>query len=102
MSYFFFIISKPNSLSCFSEISEGAFIMRSRPSPVLGKAMTSRILGSFWRSIDDAVDARGEAAVRRRAISEGLKHMAEFFLLFFFGNIEEFEDLFLFRSGHEF
>src|SRR3989344_4805008 len=41
----------PNSLSCFSEISDGAFIIRSLPSPVLGKAMTSRMEGSFSRII---------------------------------------------------
>src|SRR3989344_3740674 len=50
--YSFFLSSlMPSSFNCFSVIGAGEPIIKSRPSPVFGKAMTSRIFGSFCRII---------------------------------------------------
>ena len=46
----------------------------------------------------DAVDAGGETAMRRSAISESFKHVAKLFLLFFFRDLKELENLLLLRS----
>ena len=43
----YFTMRIPNSMSCSGVAVEGAAIMRSLPSPVFAKAMTSRMFGSF-------------------------------------------------------
>ena len=51
--------------------------MRSVALAVFGKAMTSRREDSPGQDHDDAVEAEGDAAVRRGAVLEGLEEEAE-------------------------
>ena len=44
---------------------------------------------------DEAVEAEGDAAVRRAAVAQGIQEEAEFFLGFFVADAEAFEDLLL-------
>ena len=66
-----------SSRSCLSPTAEGAFIIRSCACWFSGKAITSRMFCCAGQQHDDAVDARRHAAVRRRAVAEGVQHAAE-------------------------
>ena len=82
----------PSSRSCASSTGAGAPVSGSAPEAVFGKAITSRIESVPCSSRDDAVEAVGDAAVRRRAVAERLEQEAEARLGLLGADAERLED----------
>ena len=72
--------STPASLRCAGVIGAGAAVSGSKPPPDFGNAMTSRIESVPASSAHDPVPAERDAAVRRRAVLEGVEEEAELLL----------------------
>ena len=74
------LASMPASRRCCAVIGVGAPVSGSKPPPVFGNAMTSRIESRAGEQHADPVPAEGDAAVRRRAVLERLQQEAELVL----------------------
>ena len=71
------LASMPASVRWASVIGVGAPVSGSKPAPVFGKAMTSRIDSTPVSSADEPVPAERGAGVRRRPVGEGLEEEPE-------------------------
>src|SRR4030095_6566620 len=83
----------PSSASCSGETSVGAPLIGSIPAWFFGKATVSRMYGSARSAHRAAIDARCDAAVRRRSHCQGIQQEAELLALFLGGDVEQAEDL---------
>ena len=80
------------SRNCCSVAGAGASTSRSCPRCVFGNAITSRIDSAPHISVDDAVEAERDAAMRRRAVLQRVEQEAELAPLVFGADAERREN----------
>ena len=88
-----------NSRNCFALTSDGAPIIRSSARWFIGNSTTSRRFSSPHKQHDDAVDAGGDAAVRRRSERERVQHAAELLLQHVLADSPAMANAFFITSG---